>query len=93
MAELISYGWSAALQWVPSHVGVPGNERTDQRAKQGAESTQKEVPWTLRRVKSIISVYIDKYTAMTQNTKSFGKSWKTLAIVGSIPSHLLLAFA
>ncbi|GFU65758.1 uncharacterized protein TNCV_5058921 [Trichonephila clavipes] len=26
-------------------------------------------------VKRIISTYIDKYTAMTQNTKSFGKPW------------------
>ncbi|GFS64453.1 reverse transcriptase [Trichonephila clavipes] len=25
MAELISYGWTAVLQWVPSHVEIPGN--------------------------------------------------------------------
>ncbi|GFW46685.1 reverse transcriptase [Trichonephila clavipes] len=34
IVELISYGWTAALQWVPSHVRVPGNERAHQKAKQ-----------------------------------------------------------
>ncbi|GFV35502.1 uncharacterized protein TNCV_3205331 [Trichonephila clavipes] len=63
--------------WVQSHVGIPGNERANQKAKQGTESTQPEVPLTLRRAKSIISTHIDKYTAMTQKTKSFGKPWET----------------
>ncbi|GFV93425.1 reverse transcriptase [Trichonephila clavipes] len=35
-----------------------------------------------------ILVYIDKYTATTQKTKSFGKPWETWAIVGPIPRHL-----
>ncbi|GFX40678.1 reverse transcriptase [Trichonephila clavipes] len=37
IAELISYGWTAALQWVPSHVGILGNEKADQKAKKGVE--------------------------------------------------------
>ncbi|GFW15180.1 reverse transcriptase [Trichonephila clavipes] len=82
--ELISYGWTPALQCVPSHVGVHGNERADQKA----ESSQPEVPLALRRAKSIISTYIDKYTAMTQKTRSFGKPWETLATVGPIPRLL-----
>ncbi|GFX63336.1 reverse transcriptase [Trichonephila clavipes] len=88
IADLISYGWTADLQLVPSHVGVPGNERADQKAKQRAKSTQPEVPLTLRRTKNIISTYIDKYTAMTQKMKSFGKPWETLAVVGPIPRHV-----
>ncbi|GFW45648.1 uncharacterized protein TNCV_3245861 [Trichonephila clavipes] len=36
----------------------------------------------------IISTCIDKYTAMTQKTKSFGKPWETLTNVGPIPWHL-----
>ncbi|GFV34837.1 reverse transcriptase [Trichonephila clavipes] len=88
ISELISYGWTVALQWVPSHVWIPSNEFADQNAKQGAESSQPEVPLTLRRAKSIISTYIDKCTAVTQKTKSLGKPWKTLATVGSIPRHM-----
>ncbi|GFT34019.1 reverse transcriptase [Trichonephila clavipes] len=88
IAELISYGRTAALQWIPSHVGIPGNKRGIKKDKQGVESTQPEVPLTLSRAKSIISTHIEKYTAMTQKTKSFGKPWETLAPVGPIPRHL-----
>ncbi|GFX42790.1 reverse transcriptase [Trichonephila clavipes] len=87
IAELISYGRTTALLWAPSHVEIPDNERANQKAKQGAESNQLEVSLTLRRAKSIISTYIDKYIAMTQKTKSFGKHGK-LATVGSIPRYL-----
>ncbi|GFV30154.1 reverse transcriptase [Trichonephila clavipes] len=56
--------------------------------KPNREQTLPEVPLTLRRTKSIISTHIDKYTAMTRKTKSFGKPWETLATVGSIPRLL-----
>ncbi|GFV16898.1 reverse transcriptase [Trichonephila clavipes] len=88
ITQLMTYGWTAALQWVPSHVGILGIERADQKAKQGAESSQPEVPLTLRRAKNIISTHIDKYTAMIQKTMSFRKPWETLATVGPIPRHL-----
>ncbi|GFW55678.1 uncharacterized protein TNCV_120621 [Trichonephila clavipes] len=45
-------------------------------------------PLTLRRAKRIMSIYIDSYTAMTQNTNSFGKPWETLDTVGPIPRHM-----
>ncbi|GFY29482.1 reverse transcriptase [Trichonephila clavipes] len=62
-------------------------------AKQGAESTQPEVPLALGRAKSIISTHIDKYTAMIQKTKSFEKPWETLATVSPILRHLKRAEA
>ncbi|KAG0421270.1 hypothetical protein HPB47_002837 [Ixodes persulcatus] len=31
-ATVEDLGWSLALQWIPSHVGIPGNERTDELA-------------------------------------------------------------
>ncbi|GFU70505.1 transposable element Tcb1 transposase [Trichonephila clavipes] len=50
----------------------PYNARTDQKAKQGVESSQPEVLLNLRRAKSIISINIGKYIAVTQKTKSLG---------------------
>ncbi|GFV00130.1 reverse transcriptase [Trichonephila clavipes] len=67
---------------------MPGNERAYQKPMQGATSSQLEVPLTFRREKSTISTFIDKYTTMTQKTKSLGKSWETLASLGPIPRHL-----
>ncbi|GFW56211.1 reverse transcriptase [Trichonephila clavipes] len=64
------------------------SDRADQNAKQGAESSQPEVPLTLRRAKSLISTSIDKYTIVTQKTKCLGKPWETLATVGPITRHL-----
>ncbi|GFY27251.1 hypothetical protein TNCV_2068721 [Trichonephila clavipes] len=60
--------------------------------------TQPVVPLTLRRAKSIISAYIDKYTDVTQKPKSLGKPRETLATVGQLRStrrepRLLPAFA
>ncbi|GFU37319.1 hypothetical protein TNCV_4273071 [Trichonephila clavipes] len=49
---------------------------SDQRAKQGIAWSQPEVPLTLRRAKSFISVYIDKCTTMTQDT------WKAMGNPG-----------
>ncbi|GFV20520.1 reverse transcriptase [Trichonephila clavipes] len=88
IVKFISYGWTASLQWVLSHVGIHGNERADQKAKHGAKSTQPEFSLTLRRAKSLISPHIDKHTAMTQITKIFGKPWEILATVVSISRNL-----
>ncbi|GFU36317.1 hypothetical protein TNCV_559531 [Trichonephila clavipes] len=71
--ELISNGWTVALYWVPSYVGIPSNERADKKAKQGAESSQPEVPLMLKKVKSIISTYFDKYRVSgLKVSKSYG---------------------
>ncbi|GFY12198.1 hypothetical protein TNCV_4934871 [Trichonephila clavipes] len=68
-AELISYGWTVGLQWIPSHVGIPGNDRADEKTSHGAESSQTEVPLTSRRANNI-STCIDKYITVAQETKS-----------------------
>ncbi|GFX99267.1 hypothetical protein TNCV_2494481 [Trichonephila clavipes] len=46
------------------------HERADQKATQRTESSQLEVPLTLRRARSIISTFNDKYTTMIQKPKS-----------------------
>ncbi|GFW31416.1 reverse transcriptase [Trichonephila clavipes] len=70
----------------PYSIGIPSDERADQKAKQGAESTQPEAPLTLRRAKSIISTYIDKYTGpKNEFWKAMGE---TLTTVSPIPKPL-----
>ncbi|GFW55212.1 reverse transcriptase [Trichonephila clavipes] len=73
IAELIAYGWAVALQWIPSNVEIPGNERAGLKVTQGAESSELEVLLNLRRSKIILTTYID----VTQKIKSFGKSGET----------------
>ncbi|GFU69286.1 hypothetical protein TNCV_3209501 [Trichonephila clavipes] len=60
---------------VPSHVGFPGNERAEQKANQGTESSQQEVPLIIKKANVIISTYFDKCTVMTQRNKILGKPW------------------
>ncbi|GFV01928.1 hypothetical protein TNCV_4978791 [Trichonephila clavipes] len=64
---------------VPSHVGIPGNTRTVQNAKQGAESFQLEDPLTLKTAMSMITTCIDKYMQpqpkKPRALESHGKPW------------------
>ena len=42
--QLITRGTDIVLQWVPSHVGVPGNESADRAAKQAARGLVATAP-------------------------------------------------
>ncbi|GFT39220.1 reverse transcriptase [Trichonephila clavipes] len=85
ITELILYGWTVALQWVSSHLGVSGNESRP-RGQAGSRVIPTGSP--LDSPKSIISTSIDKYTALTQKTKSLRKPWETLATVDPIPRYV-----
>ncbi|GFV27042.1 hypothetical protein TNCV_4852791 [Trichonephila clavipes] len=80
--RILNYGWTVALQWVPSHIRIPGNKRADKKAKQEAELLQPEVSLTLRKAQSLINTYTDKCIFMTQETKSLANLCDTLATVG-----------
>ncbi|GFU18791.1 hypothetical protein TNCV_1085371 [Trichonephila clavipes] len=64
-------GIGVRRMWVPSHVGILGNQRADQKAKHGAELSQPEIPLT--RAKSIVSTYIDKCTVKPRALEDHGK--------------------
>ena len=44
LLELSSDGHRVLLQWIPSHCGIPGNERADQLAKDATALTQEDAP-------------------------------------------------
>ena len=59
------------LQWIPSHCGIPGNERADYLAKKGAAKTQPDKPVSQATVKQIIKSNnkIEWYNKWAQNDK------------------------
>ena len=42
------------LQWVPAHVGIPGNERADRLAKEGSQLPQPTIPATYEETKTLL---------------------------------------
>ena len=53
----LSNGHRLTLQWVPSHCGIPGNERADRLAREGAESEQPSSRLTFEERKTLIKSY------------------------------------
>ena len=53
---------AVTVQWIPSHIGIPGNETADQLAKEGSKKPQEPVPLTLQEAKALIKgTYTDKW--------------------------------
>ena len=50
----VSITRKVVLQWIPSHCGIPRNERADILAKEGATQEQKEQPITYQEQKTLI---------------------------------------
>ncbi|GFS97646.1 hypothetical protein TNCV_2558301 [Trichonephila clavipes] len=65
-----------SLNHVSNHVEIPCKER--------AWTYQREIPLTLRRAKSIITIYIDKYMATTQKKL---EHWKAIGNPGHCRSY------
>ncbi|GFX98192.1 hypothetical protein TNCV_4908351 [Trichonephila clavipes] len=75
-------GWAALTSsvghyhWVPSHVGNPSNERADQKAKHGAESSQTEVPLTLRRARALHPHTLTNVLPAPKKPRALESHWK-----------------
>ena len=52
--QQLSTSCKVAIQWIPAHCGVPGNEKADQLAKLGAQSEQPEVCVSYKEKTTII---------------------------------------
>jgi ribonuclease HI len=48
-SELVQKGIEVTLQWVPSHIGIEGNEKADKAAKKAAN---KSIPQGIERYSS-----------------------------------------
>lgn len=71
-------GWIIVLQWVPSHVGVAGNERADNLAKEGTKLQQPVAKMTLDSAKSHIAATIKARIIADRVQNSIGKVWTQL---------------
>ena len=61
---------SVTLQWVPSHCGIPGNEKADALSKAGSKMEQLNHPVTYREAKTIIKNHYRNQWKRKQGTDS-----------------------
>ena len=55
---MTSYNIEVSLQWIPGHVGLPGNERADKLAKLGAQCPQTATSVTINTAKHLINEHL-----------------------------------
>ncbi|XP_066901302.1 uncharacterized protein [Halyomorpha halys] len=67
-----------ALQCIPGHAGVNGNEQADKLAKLGCAENQPVRPLSYRTVKSMTSSYCKDRTSARPKARAEGKKWGNL---------------
>ncbi|GFS19560.1 ribonuclease H1 [Elysia marginata] len=54
--------------WIPSHCGIPGNERAERLAKEGSKQDQTTESFFYQEVKSVIkAIYSERWKAENTN--------------------------
>ena len=86
-----SKGIQVTLHWIPSHIGIPGNEEVDTLAKLGLKRTHVDIslPTTLGQVKAVIRRHVSLQTKSFFNTKA-RESSKVGSHALSYSSYLML---
>ncbi|XP_072380393.1 uncharacterized protein [Diabrotica undecimpunctata] len=87
LSNLMEKGWLITLQWIPSHVGVEGNEAADELAKEGTTLPQPPSFQLYTSAKSTIRRGIKAKIKEQQIQAGAGKSWAHL-IESPIPRNL-----
>lgn len=85
LAELNSSQRQVTIQWIPSHVGIPGNERADILAKQGTTLPQPNALATLTSAYARIASTVKRATSRDHQAAAAGKCWESLYKNGPIP--------
>ena len=66
------------FQWVPSHIGLSGNELADNLAKKGTKIVKKNNKIPLTSVKTLIRTKSDHKTKKQQTEIAQTKIWKNI---------------
>ena len=69
------HGKTVAFQWVPSHVGIHGNETTDLLAKKGTTLQNKQTPLNFETIKGLIKQKTQKKFSQEAIASSSKTQW------------------
>ncbi|KAF6198607.1 hypothetical protein GE061_008359 [Apolygus lucorum] len=76
--ELQAGGTTIALQWIPSHCGIWGNERADALAREGSQMEMPNSPFAYQAAKGCIKSCVKERIVESQTQTATGKRWSTL---------------
>jgi hypothetical protein len=88
--SLASHGWVACLQWISSHVRIPGNENSDTLTG-GNSPPQPEVNMMLTSIRSNIDTTVNKSLQDYYRQVSRRKSWECLNKPPNLPRQVIVA--
>ena len=86
--NLFTHSYNIIFCWLPSHVGIPDNEKADTAAKSALNKPILRIPVPNTDLKPIINKYIHNKWQQTWNSQTQNKLYQ---IYPSIPSYSTLS--
>ncbi|GIX94968.1 hypothetical protein CDAR_293351 [Caerostris darwini] len=71
-------GGGIILQWISSHIGIPGNEEVDAFANSALFLSEHHSPLFLRNCKSLIKTKFNDRRKLRYNNITAGKRWECI---------------